>query len=132
MQAYDFAKIQAAIPSLRESKGTIILTSSGAAVSAYSTWGAYGAAKAVFNHLALTLAVEEPDVTTVSLRPGTVDTEMQQDIREKHSTSMDEKDAKKFASLKSEGKLLKPEQPGHVIAKLSVDAKKELSGKFLK
>ena len=101
-------------------------------MSAYSTWGAYGAAKAVLNHLALTLSVEEKDITSVSVRPGTVDTEMQQDIREKHSTFMDASDAKKFASLKSDGKLLKPEQPGHVIAKLSVDAPSELSGRFLK
>ncbi|KIW08034.1 uncharacterized protein PV09_00978 [Verruconis gallopava] len=123
--------IQAALPSLRQSKGTIILTSSGAAVSAYSTWGTYGAAKAVLNHLALTLSVEEPDVTSVSIRPGTVDTEMQREIREKHHTSMDAHDVKKFASLKSEGKLLRPEQPGHVIAKLAVGASRELSGRFL-
>jgi len=80
--------VQAAIPSLRKSKGNIIFTSSGASVSAYSTWGAYGAAKAVLNHLALTLSVEEKEITSVSIRPGTVDTEMQQDIREKHSTAM--------------------------------------------
>jgi NAD(P)-dependent dehydrogenase (short-subunit alcohol dehydrogenase family) len=125
-------KVQAALPSLRQSKGKVIFTSSGASVSAYSTWGAYGAAKAVFNHLALTLSVEEPDVTSISVRPGVVDTEMQREIREKHHESMDEHDAKKFASLKSEGKLLRPEQPGHVIAKLAVEASKELSGRFLK
>lgn len=71
-------------------------------------------------------------MTSVSVRPGVVDTDMQRDIREKHSTFMDTHDATKFASLKSEGKLLKPEQPGHVIAKLAVDAPKELSGKFLR
>lgn len=101
-------------------------------MGAYSTWGAYGASKAVLNHLAMTLAVEEKEITSVSVRPGTVDTEMQQDIREKHASSMDAQDAKKFASLKSDGKLLKPEQPGHVIAKLAVDAPSELSGRFLK
>ncbi len=36
------------------------MTSSGAATGAYQGWGAYGAGKAVLNHLALTLAVEEP------------------------------------------------------------------------
>lgn len=84
------------------------------------------------NHVALTLAVEEPDVTTLSIRPGTVDTEMQRELREIHHTSMDQKDAEKFASLKSGGKLLKPEQPGHVLAKLSIDAPSGLNGKFLK
>jgi NAD(P)-dependent dehydrogenase (short-subunit alcohol dehydrogenase family) len=69
--------IQAALPSLRATKGRIVLTSSGAAQSAYQGWGAYGAGKAVLNHLAMTLSVEEPDVTTISIRPGVVDTEMQ-------------------------------------------------------
>jgi NAD(P)-dependent dehydrogenase (short-subunit alcohol dehydrogenase family) len=124
-------KIQAALPSLRKTQGRIILTSSGAAVSAYQGWGAYGAGKAVLNHLALTLAVEEPDVTTISIRPGVVDTEMQREIRELHNKAMSEKDAIKFAGLKTDGGLLKPEQPGHVLAKLVVSGDKHLSGKFL-
>ena len=124
-------QIQASLPALRASKGRIILVSSGAAVSAYQGWGCYGATKAVLNHLALTLAVEEPDVTTISLRPGVVDTEMQREIREVHAAHMSEKDREKFSGLKTSGGLLKPEQPGHVIAKLAVGAGKELSGKFL-
>ncbi|KAF2473265.1 NAD(P)-binding protein [Lindgomyces ingoldianus] len=125
--------IQTALPYIRTSKGRIILTSSGAAINAYTGWGAYGAGKAVFNHLALTLAIEEPDVTTISVRPGVVDTEMQREIREKHNIAMDAKDAEKFRSLKEGGSLLRPEQPGHVIAKLAVEdgVGKELSGKFL-
>lgn len=120
------------MPSLRSQKGTIILVSSGAAVSNYATWGAYGATKAVLNHLAATLSVEEPEVTSVSIRPGTVDTEMQRELREVHHGTMDKKDAEKFASLKSSGQLLKPEQPGSVIARLAVGANRELNGRFLK
>ncbi|KAF1842481.1 NAD(P)-binding protein [Cucurbitaria berberidis CBS 394.84] len=123
--------IQAALPSLRASNGRILLTSSGASISAYQGWGAYGAGKAVLNHLALTLAVEEPDVTTISVRPGVVDTEMQREIREVHHERMSESDRTKFAGLKKDGGLLRPEQPGHVIAKLAVSGGKELSGKFL-
>ena len=125
------ALAKAALDPLRDSKGRIIFVSSGAATNAYPTWGAYGSSKAAMNHLALTIANEEKDITTVAVRPGTVDTEMQRDIREKHSGAMDPSDAKKFAELKSEGKLFKPEQPGHVIAKLVLDAPKELSGKFV-
>jgi hypothetical protein len=44
---------------------------------------------------------------------------------------MDEQDAARFAELKATGGLLKPEQPGHVMAKLVLEAPKELSGKFL-
>ena len=42
-----------------------------------------------------------------------------------------EKDREKFSGLKTTGALLKPEQPGHVIAKLAVSGGKEFSGKFL-
>ena len=75
-----------------------------------------------------TLAVEEPDITTFSVEPGTVDTDMQKDIREKHATIMNEKDRQRFLSLHEEGKLAKPEQVGKVMGKLVLDAPKELSG----
>ena len=45
---------------------------------------------------------------------------------------MDEKDAEKFAGLYGRGELLKPEQPGNVIARLALDAHKEIGGKFLR
>jgi len=48
-----------------------------------------------------------------------------------HNTVMEAKDAARFKSLFEEGKLLKPEQPGNVIARLAVSAAKGLSGKFL-
>ena len=108
-----------------------MLTSSGASSNTYSTWGAYGSSKAALNHLAGTLATEEPDITVVSVRPGVVDTDMQVEVRGNHAV-MDGKDAEKFKSLHEEGKLLKPEQPGNVMARLAVGAEKELSGKFLR
>lgn len=117
---------KAALPALKKSKGTILFTSSGAASNAYPTWGAYGASKAAINHLAMTVANEEKDITSIAIRPGVVDTDMQRDIREKHNTAMDPSDAMKFAELKVEGRLLKPEQPGHVMAKLILDAPKSL------
>lgn len=122
---------RAAVPHLRQSHGRIILTSSGAANTAYPTWGAYGSSKAALNHLAMTLANEEKDITTVAIRPGTVDTQMQREIREKHNTVMEEKEVKKFAELKSSGSLLAPEKPGNVIARLVLGAPAELSGRFL-
>jgi len=124
------AFIKAALPSLRQTHGRIVLTSSGAATGAYSTWGAYGSSKAALNHLALTLANEEPDITTVSIRPGVVDTDMQAEVRG-HKGVMDGKDVEKFKTLFEQGKLLKPEQPGNVMSRLAIGAKKGLSGKFL-
>lgn len=122
---------QAAVPALRQSKGSLLFTSSGAATSHYPAWGAYGAAKAALNHLAGTLASEEKDITSIAVRPGVVDTGMQRDIREKHQGVMDASDAARFAELKKSGGLLRPEQPGHVMAKLALDPPKQLSGKFL-
>ncbi|KAL9037321.1 MAG: hypothetical protein Q9180_003786 [Flavoplaca navasiana] len=125
------AFVKAALPSLRISNGRVIFTSSGASTKAYSTWGAYGASKAAMNHLNLTLAAEEPSLTCLSIRPGVVDTQMQSDIRNVHSSLMDEKDVAKFQTLHQEGQLLKPEQPGYVIARLALDASRQLSGRFL-
>lgn len=122
---------KAAIPALRESSGCIVYTSSGAAASCYPTWGAYGSSKAAINHLAGTLAVEEKAITSIALRPGVVDTEMQRDIREKHNNVMDKADAARFAELKKTGGLLKPEQPGNVMSRIVLDPPKHLSGKFL-
>ncbi|KAH6665137.1 hypothetical protein B0J14DRAFT_569248 [Halenospora varia] len=121
--------VQAALPELRKSKGRIILTSSGASVNTYTTWGAYGASKAALNHLALTLTVEEPNITSVAIRPGVVDTDMQTKVRS-HAEVMDEKDVEKFKGLHEQGKLLRPDQPGNVIARLAVVAGRELSGKL--
>ncbi len=83
------------------------------------------------NHLAMTLGAEEKDITTLSIRPGVVATNMQVDIRAVHSKKMAPEEAKKFHELHETGKLLTPEQPGHVIAKLALRAPKELSGQFL-
>ena len=83
------------------------------------------------NHLAMTIATEEKEITSIAIRPGMVDTEMQRAIREKHNSAMDPSDVKKFAEVKSSGSLLKPEQPGHVIAKLVLDVPKDLSGTFV-
>lgn len=70
----------------------------------------------------------------MSIRPGVVDTEMQRQIREDYRANMSDKDQTKFAGLKTSGGLLRPEQPGHVIAKLAAAPSQDLkgmSGKFL-
>ncbi len=77
------------------------------------------------------MAIEEPDITTIAIRPGVVDTEMQAEVRG-HKGVMEEKDAEKFRTLHEEGNLLKPEQPGNVMSRLALGAGRELSGKFLR
>lgn len=80
----------------------------------------------------ISLAVEEPEVVTVAIRPGVVDTEMQSQIATVHSSSMDQEDSKRFSDMRNEGKMLRPEQPGNVMARLVLDAPIEISGQFLK
>lgn len=109
----------------------MVFTSSGVSTGAYSTWGAYGASKAAINHFARQLAVEEPNITSIAVRPGVVDTDMQRQLREVHSTVMAAKDNDKFQGLHQAGKLLRPDQPGHVMARMVLDPPKELSGKYV-
>lgn len=68
---------------------------------------------------------------TIAIRPGAVDTDMQRELREEHHPGMQEKDRARFLALHKNGSLLKPELPGHVMAKLVVDGPKDLSGEFI-
>jgi hypothetical protein len=60
-----------------------------------------------------------------------VDTGMQALIRGDDFKSMDEDDRKKFVDAYESGKLLHPDKPGHVMARLATEATKELSGQFI-
>lgn len=122
-------QVKAAIPPLRETKGRIVFTSSGAALHGYAAWGPYGSSKAAMNSLAQHIAVEEPLIATVSVGPGRVDTDMQKEIRET-GKDMDGAQHADFVSVYEEGKLNKPEWPGNVIAKLAVEAKTDLHGEY--
>jgi hypothetical protein len=57
---------------------------------------------------------------------------MQKELREKGSGTMSESDYAGFKTAFEEGKLNKPEWPGHVIARLALGTKPELSGKYLR
>ena len=80
----------------------------------------------------MTIGVEEPNITTLSIAPGVVDTEMQRELRDVHSSLMTEEDAARFLTLHKDGGLLKPEQPGHVMARVVLSPPKNLSGQFLR
>lgn len=126
-----FNIVQAAILELRKTKGSVIWTSSGAAAHAYAAWGPYGSSKAAMNSLAAHLAVEEPDITSIAIAPGRVDTEMQKVLRETGEGFMDPAVHSNFVEAYKSGDLLKPEQPGNVMARLVANPAKHLSGRFL-
>lgn len=125
-----------------------------AATGGVAGWGAYSASKAAMNSLARTLGNEESSIVTVSVRPGTVATNMQTAIRETGLCSsslielqcysdwnnfnfnsgqshMLEADYKKFSALYTDGVLLNPNQPGSILAGLSINADSKLTGQFL-
>lgn len=56
---------------------------------------------------------------------------MQKLLRDQGLGFMDDADHASFVSAFEEGKLNKPEGPGHVFAKLALDATPDLSGKSL-
>ncbi|KAI0803802.1 short-chain dehydrogenase [Xylaria sp. FL0064] len=123
------ALVKESIPELRKSNGRAIFVSSGASSKAYIGWGAYGTSKAALDHLCAHLAVEEPSITSVTVSPGKVDTAMQKQIREEGHIGMPPEVHASFVAEHEEGRLLNPNQPGTVIAKLAIAATKALAGK---
>jgi len=123
--------IQATLPHLRQRRGRIINVSSGAAEYGLPGWGAYCAAKGALNQLTRVLAEEEPLVTAVALRPGAVDTAMQQQIREQGAAGMAPDVHARFVAKYVNGRLLPPEKPGATLAALALRAPAEWSGEFV-
>ncbi|KAJ1952864.1 hypothetical protein GGI12_006139 [Dipsacomyces acuminosporus] len=76
------------------------------------------------------IAVEEPQITALAIGPGVVDTEMQATIRAEGHVSMKPEELSKFHNLHQTGNLLPPEKPAYVIARLALEATRDISGKF--
>ncbi len=70
--------LQAVLPQLRRSHGTVVSLSSDAAIEAYEGWGGYGSSKAALDQLHRVLAAEEPLVHVYAFDPGDMRTEMHQ------------------------------------------------------
>jgi len=106
----------------------ILNISSGAAVSAYSGWVSYCSSKAGMELMTKTIALEEVNNSafkTVSLRPGVVDTNMQEEIRSSAKNDFEEID--KFVKLKRENLLSTPEFAARKIFQIA-ENDKYLSG----
>lgn len=105
--------------------------SSGASSKAVKAWGAYGSSKSALNSLSAHIALEEPDITSIAIAPGRVDTDMQARLRSQGKDTMDKAAYDTFVQAYNDGTLLKPHQPGNVIARLLAFPPKTLSGQFL-
>jgi NAD(P)-dependent dehydrogenase (short-subunit alcohol dehydrogenase family) len=124
--------VRAALPSLRERQGRVIHVSSGAATSVLAGWSAYCASKAALNQLSASVALEEPDVTSLAVRPGKVDTDMQAVLRRAGATGMASADHRRFVQHFEKGALLPPERPAAALAVLALAAPHDWSGQFIR
>ena len=125
------ALLRHGLPLLRQSQGRAVLVSSGAAIHAYPTWGAYCTAKAALNHLVAVLAAEEPTITALAFRPGIVDTDMQADIRRQGAGVMPPDLHAKFLAYQREGRLQPPEVVARPLIALALHAPRAWSGRFV-
>ncbi len=98
-----------------------------------TAWSPYCASKAAMNMYLRCLAREEPEITALAVRPGIVDTEIVRGLYSNpHSEEVMDPQQFRFMQLQREnGKLLQPEQPADVMAKLVLSAPKSLSGAFI-
>lgn len=117
-----------ALPALRRAGGRVVNLSSGVATHPVAGWGAYCAAKAALRMATEVLALEEPDIVALSLRPGMVDTGMQSGIREHGHEAMDPDAHRGFIEAHDEGALLDPALPGASVAAVVLGAPAAWSG----
>jgi NAD(P)-dependent dehydrogenase (short-subunit alcohol dehydrogenase family) len=126
-----FNLIKAAVTSLRRHRGRVVNISSGAANLALENLSAYCTAKAALNHFTRVLAAEESNLTSLTVRPGVVDTPMQTYIRREGSKAMPVEQVAYYQQLKDRGQLEPPEVPARSIAWLALHAPRHFSGQFL-
>lgn len=125
---------QRAIPYLKKGKGRVVMLSSGAAVNPKNGWSTYCCSKACVNMFAKVLSMEETDIQTIALRPGVVDTDMQEIIRKQMKNGFTKEDCEKFNNYEKNKELKDPKEPASVIFNLSIpenEFPKELNGEFV-
>ncbi|HET9498983.1 MAG TPA: SDR family oxidoreductase [Marmoricola sp.] len=69
----------ALLSQLVRSRGVLLSVTSDAGVDHYPDWGLYGASKAALEHLTLTFAAENPEISAYAVDPGDLRTRMHQE-----------------------------------------------------
>ena len=99
---------------------SILNISSGAGKRAIPSWASYCASKAALDIFSETIYLEEKErgrnVRIYALSPGVIDTEMQNKIRSKKTSSFSSSEA--FKELKTSGELVQPELIAQKIIQL--------------
>ncbi|PCK20178.1 short-chain dehydrogenase [Bacillus pumilus] len=104
-------------------KKTIVHLSSGAAKNPYKGWSAYCSSKAGLDMFMRTLHEEQQDeahpIKTFSFSPGTIDTDMQREIRK--SSKQDFEQIERFQQLYETGTLKSPDEVAGILLDLLAD-----------
>lgn len=119
------------LPELRRCKGRVVNITSGAATGAHAGWGAYCCSKAALNMFTSVLALEEPDLTAIAVRPGLVDTDMQETVRTHGGGVMNESDHRRFLQAHEQGELVPPDVAGRAVGAVALFAPAAWSGSAL-
>lgn len=99
-----------------EAEGHLVMLTSGAASSVYPGWSSYGAGKAAVDQWVRDVGAEQEErgaIKVIAVTPGTVDTSMQEQIRQ---TSEDEfPKRQKFVDAHEKGELSDPDEVARQI-----------------
>lgn len=119
-----------AYPHLIKQPGSVaVFLGSGVAEHNIPGMGIYAIAKAAEEHLARQLAIEAPEVTCFTFRPGIVETEMQRQLREAQG-SASETLRPLFRGYQSQGRVLSPEQSARALVRLLEGDPRRYHGKI--
>jgi NAD(P)-dependent dehydrogenase (short-subunit alcohol dehydrogenase family) len=125
---------RAALPHMLEQGwGRIINVSAGVASGRMASWSAYSASKAGLETLTKVLAREvgEQGVRANAVRPGIVDTEMQDEIRSTSEHLFGRENLERYRSYKERGVLRQPEDPAKLILWVLSPEADDLNGEVL-
>jgi NAD(P)-dependent dehydrogenase (short-subunit alcohol dehydrogenase family) len=122
------ALASAALADLIERRGRFLALSSTAATNPIEGLSAYCAAKAGLRMMVRVLALETPDVTTLSIQPGPVDTDMHVSLRADAHAALAPEQAQLYRDFRADSVLRPPEVPGRSIAWLALAAPAAWSG----
>ncbi len=113
--------------------GRIINVSAGVATGRMTSWSAYSAAKAGLETLTKVTAREVADygVRVNVVRPGIVDTDMQEEIRGTSEEMFGRENLERYRAYKERGSLRQPEDPAKLIMWVLSPECDDLNGEIL-
>lgn len=123
--------VRDSLPALQRAGGRVMNITSGAAEISLVAAGAYCTSKSALNHLTRVMGQEIPDVTSVAIRPGIVDTPMQAHLRLRAPQVMPPEQSGYYRRIKSEGMLEPSHVPARGIAWAALHAPAHWSGQIM-